>query len=75
MKNAKILIFDEPTSALSEREVERLYALMAEEHARGTGMIYISHKLDEVYRLCRRAIVLRDGKTVGGGPLVTLRRD
>ena len=75
MKHAKVLIFDEPTSALSGREIERLYGLMAEEQSRGTAMVYISHKLDEVYKLCRRAVVLRDGKSVGGGQLSELTRD
>ncbi len=75
LKNAEILILDEPTSALSEREVERLYGIIEDLAARGVACVYISHKLDEVYKLCDRVVVLRDGKSVGGGPLPDTTRD
>jgi len=63
-QNAKILVLDEPTAALTESEVETLFGILKELLDRGVGMIYISHKLDEVFTLSDRITVLRDGKTV-----------
>jgi D-xylose transport system ATP-binding protein len=64
-QQAKILVLDEPTAALTESEVEVLFGILGELKQRGVGMIYISHKLDEVFRMSDRITVLRDGKTVG----------
>ncbi len=64
-QNAKILVLDEPTAALTESEVETLFAILEKLKARGVGMIYISHKLDEVFKIGDRITVLRDGRTVG----------
>ena len=64
-QNAKILVLDEPTAALTESEVKTLFAILEKLRARGVGMIYISHKLDEVFHISDRITVLRDGKTVG----------
>jgi D-xylose transport system ATP-binding protein len=64
-QNAKILVLDEPTAALTESEVETLFGILRELKARGAGMIYISHKLGEVFEMSDRITVLRDGKTVG----------
>ncbi len=64
-KNARILVLDEPTAALTESEVETLFHILEKLRTRGVGMIYISHKLDEVFRMSDRITVLRDGKTVG----------
>src|SRR5690349_2145788 len=63
-KNAKILVLDEPTAALTESEVDSLFNILTKLKSRGVGMIYISHKLDEVFRMSDRITVLRDGKTV-----------
>ena len=63
-QDAKILILDEPTAALTESEVETLFGILKDLLARGVGMIYISHKLDEVFEMSDRITVLRDGKTV-----------
>lgn len=63
-QNAKILVLDEPTAALTESEVEMLFDILHSLKKRGVGMIYISHKLDEVFRMSDRITVLRDGKTV-----------
>ena len=63
-KNAQILIMDEPTSALTESEVERLFRIIARLRQRGVTIIYISHKMDEVFRNSDRITVLRDGKVV-----------
>ncbi|HEX8180508.1 MAG TPA: ATP-binding cassette domain-containing protein [Pyrinomonadaceae bacterium] len=62
---ARILVLDEPTAALTDAEVETLFGILNDMRARGVGMIYISHKLDEVFRMSDRITVLRDGRTVG----------
>ncbi len=62
--DAEILIMDEPTSALTEAEVARLFRVMRRLRARGVTIAYISHKLDEVFRLADRITVLRDGQLV-----------
>ena len=64
-QNARILVLDEPTAALTGAEVETLARLLDDLRARGGGMVYISHKLEEVFRLSDRITVLRDGRTVG----------
>jgi ABC-type sugar transport system ATPase subunit len=62
---AKILVFDEPTSSLSQVDAEHLFTLIDQLKARGVTMIYVSHRMPEVFRLCDRITVLRDGKYVG----------
>ncbi len=64
-QDARILVLDEPTAALTESEVETLFGILEKLKARGVGMIYISHKLGEVFRMSDTITVLRDGKTVG----------
>jgi inositol transport system ATP-binding protein len=63
-RDAKLLILDEPTSALSEAEQERLFSFIAQLKARSIGILYISHKLDEIQTLSDTVTVLRDGKRV-----------
>ncbi len=63
-QEAKILVLDEPTAALTESEVKTLFGILKDLLTRGVGMIYISHKLDEVFEMSDRITVLRDGKTV-----------
>ena len=63
--DARILVLDEPTAALTDGEVETLFGILNKLRARGVAMIYISHKLNEVFRISDRITVLRDGKTVG----------
>ncbi|WP_406248637.1 sugar ABC transporter ATP-binding protein [Microbacterium sp. M] len=63
--NAKVLIMDEPTSALTDSEVETLFTLIDQLRARGTGIVYISHRMDELKRLADRVTVLRDGTYIG----------
>ena len=60
--DARLLILDEPTSALSQAEIERLFAVVAALKEHGVTMIYISHKLDEIFRIADRVTVLRDGR-------------
>jgi D-xylose transport system ATP-binding protein len=67
-QEARILVLDEPTAALTDAEVETLFTILNGLQARGVGMIYISHKLDEVFRMSHRITVLRDGRTVGTKP-------
>jgi D-xylose transport system ATP-binding protein len=74
-QNARILVLDEPTAALTESEVETLFTILQKLKARGVGMIYISHKLDEVFRMSDRITVLRDGKTVGTKATIGLTKD
>jgi D-xylose transport system ATP-binding protein len=62
---ARILVLDEPTAALTGAEVETLFGILNKLRARGVGMVYISHKLEEVLRISDRVTVLRDGRTVG----------
>ena len=63
--NAQLILMDEPTSALFEDAAERLFALIAGLKQRGVAIVYVSHKMDEIFRLSDRITVLRDGLTVG----------
>ena len=63
--DAKVIIMDEPTSALSATEVDRLYAIIGELKQRGVAIVFISHKLGEVFRIADEISVLRDGRLVG----------
>jgi D-xylose transport system ATP-binding protein len=63
-RNARILVLDEPTAALTETESEVLFGILERLRSAGAGIVYISHKLDEVFRLANRITVLRDGRCV-----------
>lgn len=63
--NTKLLILDEPTAALTQTEIEDLFKIMADLKAKGIGMIYISHRMDEIKRISDRVTVMRDGEYVG----------
>ncbi len=63
--NSRVIIMDEPTSALSEKEVDHLYEIIENLTQKGVTIIFISHKLNEVFRIAERIIVLRDGALVG----------
>jgi ABC-type sugar transport system ATPase subunit len=69
---ARVLVMDEPTSALGEAEVERLFTLIAQLKAAGCGIVYISHKMQEIYQLADRITVLRDGAHVITGTAAEL---
>ena len=62
--DARILVMDEPTSALTSREVDQLFALIDHLTARGVSIVYITHRMDEVFRIGRRITVMRDGRHV-----------
>ena len=64
-RNSKILILDEPTAALTQVEVEELFKIMNDLREKGIGMIYISHRMDEINRISDRITVMRDGEYVG----------
>jgi inositol transport system ATP-binding protein len=66
--DASILIMDEPTSAITQREVDRLFQKIVELKSRGASIIYISHKMDEIFRIADDIAILRDGKVVDSRP-------
>jgi galactofuranose transport system ATP-binding protein len=72
--DAKVLVMDEPTSSLEPREVETLFRVVRDLGAHGIAVLYVSHRLDELYQLCTRVTVLRDGRVVHTGPLAGLDR-
>ena len=65
--DARVLIMDEPTAALSRREVDRLFAVVYALRARGVAMMFVGHRMEEVYRVADRVAVLRDGALVFDG--------
>lgn len=67
--NAQLLVLDEPTSALTDRETTRLFAVLRTLTARGVSVIYISHRLDEIFTIGTRVTVLRDGRSIATMPL------
>jgi monosaccharide-transporting ATPase len=70
--NANVVVMDEPTSSLETREVETLFRLIERLKSDGIAVVYVSHRLDELYRICDQVTVLRDGKLVHSGPLSEL---
>ena len=72
--DCKVLILDEPTSSLDENEVEKLFSLMRELKAKGVGIIFITHFLEQVYAVCDRITVLRNGELVGAYEIKDLPR-
>ena len=73
--NPRLLILDEPTASLSEADAQRLFAVMRELRAEGVGMIYISHRLDELAQVADRVTVLRDGHTIGSYDMADVSRE
>jgi len=69
---ARVIVFDEPTSSLSQHEAERLFDLMARLRERGVTCIYVSHRMPEIFRLCDSVTVLRDGAHVATRPISAL---
>jgi ribose transport system ATP-binding protein len=74
LSGARLIIMDEPTSALAAHEVRRLFGLIRQLRADGISIVYISHFLEEVEELADRLTILRDGRTVGAGPVSEWRR-
>jgi ribose transport system ATP-binding protein len=71
---AKLVIMDEPTSSLDEREVEVLFGVIRQLKETGVSVIFVSHKLDELYAVCDRVTIMRDGRTVQVAPMTELSR-
>ncbi|MFF6956807.1 ATP-binding cassette domain-containing protein [Streptomyces sp. NPDC008317] len=71
---ARVVVMDEPTSSLEPREVETLFRVIRELHERGISILYVSHRMDELYRICDRVTVLRDGRLVHSGDLADTDR-
>ncbi|TCP24967.1 ribose ABC transporter ATP-binding protein [Scopulibacillus darangshiensis] len=67
--DAKVLIMDEPTAALTDREIETLFKVMNGLRKQGVAIVYISHRMEEIFRMCDRISVLRDGKYIGTKPI------
>lgn len=74
-RDARILIMDEPTASLSEADVQRLFAIVRKLRERGVGIIYISHRMEEVFTLADRVTVLRDGQYVATKPVTETSHD
>ncbi len=72
---ARVLCLDEPTSSLSDEEAERLWALMERLRTGGAAIVYVSHRMAEIERLCQRVVVMRDGRVVGDHPAGSLSAD
>jgi ribose transport system ATP-binding protein len=73
--NAKVLVMDEPTTALNTEEVHRLFEVVRKLRDAGLAVIYISHRMDEIFAISDRITVLRDGRCVGSAPASSLTRD
>ncbi|MGC9270693.1 sugar ABC transporter ATP-binding protein [Acidiphilium sp.] len=73
--NGAVLVLDEPTASLPASEVGRLFVALRQLRARGVGVVYVSHRLDEVFELADRVVVLRDGRLAGAGPVAGLTAD
>jgi ABC-type sugar transport system ATPase subunit len=74
-EDSRILIMDEPTTSLSGREIDQLFAVVEELKAQGIGLVFVSHWLEEVFRIADRVTVLRDGRLVGCRPAAELDAD
>ena len=73
--NAKVIVFDEPTSSLNENETEHLFEIIDMLKKRGCGIIYISHKMEEILRICDEVTIMRDGKHIATKPSSELTTD
>ncbi len=72
--DARVVVMDEPTSSLEPREVETLFDVIRDLRSRGVAVVYVSHRLDELYTICDRVTVMRDGAVVHTGPMAGLDR-
>jgi len=74
-RGARLIVFDEPTSSLSKHEADRLYDVIPRLQSAGVTCVYISHRLEEIFRLCSAVTVLRDGRHVLTQPIAAVDRD
>ena len=68
LRNARVIALDEPTSSLSHRETEVLFKLVRDLKADNRALIYISHRMDEIYELCDTCTIFRDGRKIASHP-------
>jgi len=73
-QDVRLIVMDEPSAALTPQEVERLLGIVRDLKQRGIGVIYISHRLDEIFEIADDVLVLRDGETVGLAPIAEMSR-
>lgn len=73
--NSKVIVMDEPTSSLTEKEVDMFFPIIEKLKSDGITVIYISHKLDEIYRLCDYVTIMRDGNVTGNSAVKDITRD
>ena len=73
--NARLIVMDEPTSSLTEKEVNMFFPIIERLKAQGITVIFISHKLDEIYRLCDYVTIMRDGQVTGNAHISQISRD
>ncbi|MGM0903468.1 MAG: sugar ABC transporter ATP-binding protein [Bacillota bacterium] len=69
MTKARVIIMDEPTAALTEREIKKLFEVISSLKKEGVSIVYISHRMEEIFAICDRITVMRDGKTVDTKPI------
>ena len=74
-QDARIIVMDEPTAALSGRETQKLFAIIDDLRRQGVGIVYVSHRMDEIFALADRVTVMRDGEHVDTRPIGELTRD
>jgi rhamnose transport system ATP-binding protein len=70
--NARVIVMDEPTAALTTNEVQRLFGIVETLRARGNAVLFVSHRLEEIFEICRRVTVMRDGRHVWTKPIEDL---
>ncbi|NQV27312.1 MAG: sugar ABC transporter ATP-binding protein [Rhodopirellula sp.] len=73
--DSRIIVMDEPSAALSPREVQGLFRIVEELKSQGIGIVYVSHRLDEIFAICNRVTVLRDGAHIDTQPIEELTRE
>jgi ribose transport system ATP-binding protein len=73
--NAKIIVMDEPTSSITKKEVEMLFRIIEKLKSDNRTVVFISHKLEEVFRICDTVTIMRDGQMVGSGPVKEMTRE
>ncbi|MBQ9004798.1 MAG: sugar ABC transporter ATP-binding protein, partial [Atopobiaceae bacterium] len=74
-RNAKILVFDEPTAVLTNKEVDKLFEVIENLRREGTCILYVSHRLEEIFRICDRISILKDGAYVGTVEVASISKD
>ena len=74
-RNPEVIIFDEATSSLTDKEVDILFEIMRRLQSRGTTMLYVSHKLDEIFKICDDVVILKDGQFVNMAPTKDMDKD